>query len=185
MKKVLCTVILLGAVTLASCSGLSTHEDDEVAAIVNNHEITIGDLRFLYPDDSALDYLDSAIAVELIKQEVQEMNLDISPHLTGETTSEEFEKLPPANTKDEGGKQVRAYAIAQAEKLDMSPEEFQKQYGKKINEQNAYINTYLEEKLGGGNVNDLTWMDDFGEDYNRLVEKLVEKNKNDIDVFIN
>lgn len=178
-------VVLLGATILASCSSLSTYEDDEVAAIVNNHEITIGDLRFLYPDDSALDYLNSAIEVELIKQEVQEMNLDISPHLTGEKNLDEFEKLPPENTEDEGGKQVRAYAIAQAKKLDMSPEEFQKQYGKKINEQNAYINTYLEEKLGRGNINDMTWMEEFGEDYRQLVENLVKKNNNDIKVLIN
>ncbi|WP_239457181.1 hypothetical protein [Planococcus versutus] len=78
MKKVLCIGIFLGTTVLTSCSGLSTYEDHEVAAIVNNHEITIGDLRFLYPDDSALDYLDSAIQVELIKQEVREMDLDIS-----------------------------------------------------------------------------------------------------------
>lgn len=169
---------------LTSCSGISTYEDDEVAAIVNNHEITIGDLRFLYPDDAALNYLDSAIQVELIKQEVQEMDLDISAQLTGEKNHDDFEKLPPENTKDDGSKQVRAYAIAQAKKLDMSPEEFQTQYAKKINEQNAYINAYLEEKLGSGDISNLEWMEEFGEDYMSLVEKLVEKNENDITVFM-
>ncbi|EGA88779.1 hypothetical protein GPDM_13026 [Planococcus donghaensis MPA1U2] len=175
---------MLGATILASCNGISTYEDNEVAAIVNNHEITIGDLRFLYPDDKALDYLDSVIVTELIKQEVQEMNLDISPHLMAEESQDDFEKLPPENTKDEGSKQVRKYAIAQAKKLDMTPEEFQQQYAKKLNQQSAYINTYLEEKLGGGNINDPKWIEKFGEEYNDLIEKLVEENEKEIEVLI-
>ncbi|WP_239457180.1 hypothetical protein [Planococcus versutus] len=54
-----------------------------------------------------------------------------------------------------------------------------------MNEQNAYINAYLEEKLGSGDISGLEWMEEFGKDYMSLVEKLVEKNENDITVFIN
>ncbi|ANU14349.1 hypothetical protein B481_2489 [Planococcus halocryophilus Or1] len=184
MKKILCIGILLGIIVLAGCNDVSTYDDNEVAATVNGHEITIGDLRFLYPDDTALDYLDSVIVTELIKQEVQEMNLDISPHVMVKENQDDFEILPSENTKDDGSKQVRKYAIAQANKLDMTPEEFQKQYAKKIIEQNTYINTYLEEKLGEGDINDVKWMEEFGEEYTNLVEKLVEENGKEIEVLI-
>ncbi|AOV07717.1 hypothetical protein [Sporosarcina ureilytica] len=55
-----------------------------------------------------------------------------------------FAELPPKNTKDEGGKQIRKYAESQAKKLNISPEEFQKEYAKRINEQNVYLTTYVE-----------------------------------------
>ncbi|MGB6407536.1 MAG: hypothetical protein WBF39_08670 [Planococcus donghaensis] len=184
MKKILFIVLLLGTIGLAGCSDVSTYGDNEVAATVGSQEITIGDLRFLYSDETALDYLDSVIVTELIKQEVQEMNLDISPHLMAEENQDDFEKLPPENTEDEGSKQVRKYAIAQAKKLGMTPEEFQQQYAKKLNQQNAYINTYLEEKLGGGDINDPKWSEEFVEEYNDLVEKLVEENKAEIEVLL-
>ncbi|ANU09736.1 hypothetical protein A1A1_18915 [Planococcus antarcticus DSM 14505] len=184
MKRILLVGILFGTIVLAGCSGISKYDDNEAAAIVKGQEITVGDLRFLYPDDTALDYLDSAIGVELIKQEVKEMNLDVSTNLSDEKNRDEFEKLPLENTKDEGGKQIRKYAIVQAKKLDMTPEDFQKEYAKKINEQNAYINAYLEEKLGGGDVNDSKWMDEFGEEYHKLLEKLIDENKDEIKVLI-
>lgn len=69
---------------MAGCNSVSKCDDNEAAAIVKGQEITIGDLRFLYPDDTALDYIDWAIEVELVKQEVEEMDLDISDNLSDE-----------------------------------------------------------------------------------------------------
>lgn len=171
---------------MVGCSAISKYDDNEAAAIVKGQEITVGDLRFLYPDDTALDYLDSAIEVELVKQEVKEMDLDISYNLSDEKTRNEFEKLPPKNTKDEGGKQIRKFAKAQAKKLDMTPRDFQREYAKKINERNAYINTYLEKKLGDteADINDENWIEKFGEEYHNLLEKLVDKNEDEIEVLI-
>jgi hypothetical protein len=120
LKSLLYKGILLGTIVLAGCSGISKYDDNEAAAIVKGQEVTVGDLRFLYPDDTALDYLDSAIEVELVKQEVKEMGLDISTNLSDEKKRDEFEKLPPKNTKDQGGKQIRKYAESQAKKLDMT-----------------------------------------------------------------
>lgn len=179
LRRVLYKGILLGTIVLAGCSGISTYDDNEVAAIVKDQEITVGELRFLYPDNTALDYLDSAIGVELVKQAVKKMNLDISTDLNNG-----FENLPPENTKDEGGKQIRKYAKAQAKKLNMTPEDFQSEYAKRINEQNAYINTYLVEKLGEGDINDEKWVEEYGEEYLNLVEKLVDENENEIEVLI-
>lgn len=185
LKSLLYKGILLGTIVLAGCNSISKYDDNEAAAIVKGQEITVGDLRFLYPDDTALDYLESAIEVELIKQEVKELDLDISNNLNGEKNRDEFEKLPPKNTKDEGGKQIRKYAEAQAKKLDMTPEEFQREYAKRINERNAYINTFLEDKLGEADINDEKWIEEFGEEYRNLLEKLVDENENEIEVLIN
>jgi len=112
------------------------------------------------------------------------MDLDISSNLMGEKNRDEFEKLPPKNTKDQGGKQIRKYAESQAKKLNMTPEDFQREYAKRINEQNAYINTYLEAKLGEGDINDGKWSDEFGEEYLNLLEKLMAENEDKIEVLI-
>lgn len=184
MLKAVQLSILILFIFMAGCSSISKYDDNEAAAIVKGQEITVGDLRFLYPDDTALDYLDSAIEVELVKQEVKEMDLDISNNLSDEKNRDEFEKLPPKNTKDEDGKQIRKYAKAQAKKLDMTPEDFQREYAKRINEQNAYINTYLEEKLGEADINNENWIEEFGEEYHSLLEKLVDENENEIEVLI-
>ncbi|WP_438317057.1 hypothetical protein [Sporosarcina sp. FA9] len=184
LKSLLYKGILLGTIVLAGCSCISKYDDSEAAAIVKGQEITVGDLRFFYPDDTALDYLESAIEVELVKQEVKEMDLDISTNLSGEKNRDEFEKLPPKNTKDQGGKQIRKYAESQAKKLDMTPEDFQREYAKRINERNAYINTYLEAKLGEGDINDEKWIEEFGEEYHNLLEKLMDENENKIEVLI-
>ncbi|TMN23047.1 hypothetical protein [Lentibacillus cibarius] len=187
MLKVVQLSILIPFIFMVGCSGLSKYDDNEAAAIVKGQEITVGDLRFLYPDDTALDYLESAIEVELVKQEVKEMDLDISSNLSDEKNRNEFKKLPPKNTKkDEGGKQIRKFAKAQAKKLDMTPEDFQREYANKINERNAYINTYLEEKLGDAeaDVNDENWIEEFGEEYHNLLEKLVDENEDEIEILI-
>lgn len=184
MSKVLQVSVLILFIFCAGCSSVSTHDDNEAAAIVKGQEITIGDLRFLYPDDTALDYLDWAIKVELVKQEVEEMDVDVSGNLSGKEGGDWFEKLPPKNTKDEGGKQIRKFAESQAKKFNMKPEEFQQEYAKKINEQNAYMVTYLEEKLGEANFDDEKEMEEFNQKGDDLLEDLVKENEYEIEVLI-
>ncbi|WP_106497277.1 hypothetical protein [Lentibacillus sp. Marseille-P4043] len=182
MSKIFQFTILIVFIFLAGCNGISNYDDNEVAAIVKGQEITVGDLRFLYPDDTALDYLEWAINVELVKQEVKDMNLDVSDNLEG--ADDWFRELPPKNTKDEGGKQIRKFAESQAKKLDMKPEEFQRDYAKRIDEQNAYITTYLEEKLGEAELNDEKWAEESHEKVDYLLEELVEENEEEIEVLI-
>ncbi len=55
MLKVVQLSILIPFIFMVGCSGLSKYDDNEAAAIVKGQEITVGDLRFLYPDDTALD----------------------------------------------------------------------------------------------------------------------------------
>jgi len=184
MSKAVQFSVLILFIFLTGCSSISTYDDHEVAAIVKGQEITIGDLRFLYPDDTALDYLEGAIEVELVKQEVEEMGIDISGNLSGEEDGDWFGQLPPKDTKDEGGKQIRKFAESQAQKLHMKPEEFQQEYAKVINEQNAYMVTYFEEKLGKADFDDETVMEKFYQKGHDLLEKLVKENENEIEVLI-
>ncbi|WP_301110006.1 hypothetical protein [Sporosarcina sp.] len=178
-----CFVLLL-FVLLSGCSGVAKYDNDEPAAIVKGQEITVGELRFLFPDKTALSYLNGAIQVELVKQEVKKMGLDISERLDAE--SDGFEILPPESTDDVNARQNRKFAESQAKKFDMEPEEFQREYARRLNEQNAYVMTYLEEKLGpfhfdDNNENQIT---DYNEESNQLLEELAEKNKKEIEVLI-
>ncbi|RKQ29994.1 hypothetical protein [Oceanobacillus halophilus] len=184
MSKVVRFSILMLFIFMAGCSSISKYDDNEAAAIVKGQEITIGELRFLYPDDTALDYLDWAIRVELVKQKVEEMGLDISDKLSEERDGGWFGELPPANTKDEGGKQIRKFAESQAQKLDMKPEEFQREYAKKIEEQNAYMVTYLENKVGLAEFDDEKGMEKFNKESDYLLEELVEEHEDEIEVFM-
>ncbi|SER07099.1 hypothetical protein SAMN05216232_0169 [Virgibacillus subterraneus] len=184
MSKVVQFSVLILFIFMTGCSSVSKYEDNEAAAIVKGQKIIIGDLRFLYPDDTALDYLDWAIRIELVKQKVKEMDLDISDKLSEERDDGWFGELPPTNTKDEGGKQIRKFAESQAQKLDMKPEEFQREYAKKIDEQNAYLVTYIEKKLGVAEFDEEKRMEEFNKEADHLLEELVEDNEDEIEVLI-
>ncbi|GAQ19768.1 hypothetical protein OPHB3_3752 [Oceanobacillus picturae] len=176
----LCLICMM--VLMVGCSEISGYDDNDVAATVRGNEITVGDLRFLYPDDTALDYLEGAISVELVKQEVKDMSLDISDNLSDNDVW--FMELPPKNTKDEDGKQIRKFAESQAKKLDMEPEEYQREYAKKIDEQNAYMVTYLEEKLGAEAFDGEKGMDSINEKADYLLVELAEEYEDEIEVLI-
>ncbi|WP_233204438.1 hypothetical protein [Sporosarcina sp. P17b] len=184
MKSIKFCFVMLVLILLSGCSGIAKYDHDDPAAIVNGQEITVGDLRFFFPDKTALNYLDGAIRVELVKQEVKKMDLDISGHL--ETDDDVFAVLPPEGTEDPNGKQIREFAESQAKKFDMDPKEFQREYTRRLNEQNAYMLTYLEEKIGPyhfDNDND-DGITDYNEESNQLLEELAEQNKEGIEVLI-
>lgn len=91
MTNILRISFLFIILFLVGCHSLSKYDNNEVAAIVKGEEITVGELRFLYPDERALDYLDWAIKVELVKQEVKDMDLDYAKH---EADDDWFAELP-------------------------------------------------------------------------------------------
>lgn len=184
MAKVLQFSVFTLFIFLSGCSGISSYEDNEAAAIVKGQEITVGELRFLYPDNTAFDYLDWAIKVELVKQKVNEMDLSISDHLSEDKNGGWFAELPAKDTLDEGGKAIRKFAKSQARKLDMNPEDFQREYAKKIEEQNAYLATYFDEKLGIEAFDAEKGIVNFNDEMNQLLEELVEESADEIDVFI-
>lgn len=184
MSKIVQFSVLIFFIFIVRCSGMSKYNDNEIAAMVKGQEITIGDLRFLYPDDTALNYLNWAIKVELVKQKVEEMDLDVSDYLSDERDGGWFGELPPKDTNDEGGKQIRKFATSQAKKLNMKPEEFQREYAKKIEEQNAYLATYLAKELGVEKFDLDQDMVTFYEEVDYLLEELVAENKGEIKVLM-
>ncbi|PID23268.1 hypothetical protein CSV61_02140, partial [Sporosarcina sp. P3] len=60
------------------------------------------------------------------------------------------------------------------------PEEYQKEYARRINELNAHLITFLEEELDGYQFGD----EKMNEEANQLLEELVEENKEEITVLI-
>lgn len=133
-------------------------------------------------NDHAREYLDWLITVTLVKQEVEALNLDLSPYI--EEADEWFETLPPSDTKDEGSNQIRKFAESQAKKFDMIPEEFLRAYGKIINEHNAYIRAYLETKMDGSIYDEIEETRVFKEEAHELLDSLYEENVTDIEVLI-
>ncbi|WP_153720734.1 hypothetical protein [Sporosarcina cascadiensis] len=180
-KSLKFSFVLLLFILLSGCSNITKYDNDEPAAIVRGQEITVGELRLLYPDKQVLEYLDGAIKMELVKQEVEKLGLDISGHLDPEDNG--FAVLPPADTVDPNGRQLREYAESQAKKLHMEPEEFQREYARRVNEQNAYMMTYLESKLGPYHY-EVDETEDFNEEANQLLEDLAEENQEEIEVLI-
>lgn len=178
-------VILLSFTLLLVGCNSTPYKDEEVAAVVNGEEITVGELRFLYPDDRILDYLEWMVTVELIKQEVEEMELPIEEAIRINSEDDAFAQLPPKDTADEGGKQIRKYAQSQARKLKITPEQFQKEYAQKISEQNTYVIAYFEAMLGEVDYEDEQEFLEFNEKADVLLEQLRSENEANVEILIN
>jgi len=100
--------------------------DNDIAAIVKVEEITIGELRFLYPDEEVLQNIEGTVKIELIMQEAKRMNLDISDDKDLQT--ETMLSLPLRDKEDPFGKSMIEFIETQAQKLGMEPKEYYKKY---------------------------------------------------------
>ena len=166
---------------LSGCMNSSTYNDEDVAAIVRGEEISVGYLRFLYPDDVITEMVDEVVKAKLAEQEVKRMNIDITSKLIEK--EESYGKYPQDELYSAETQSIRAFADPQAEKLGIDPREYYKKYTKVSAEMVAYINAYTSEILGG--LED----DEFGiEEYmqhaDEELDDLVEQNKNEIEIRI-
>ncbi|MCT2534372.1 hypothetical protein NC661_15000 [Aquibacillus koreensis] len=175
MKKVFMGVLLTGLIFIVGCNEDFDYENEEVAAIVRGEEITIGELRFLYPDKKALDNLDGTIKATLAIQEAKKMDLDVS---------EEMKEIEGANVypeeanNSETAKNIRQFAHTQAAKFGMEPEEYYKEYTEKTREISFYVVGYIEEMIGEADDKAFT------EQANKLLDDLVEENRDEINIRI-
>src|SRR5690625_4968590 len=102
---------------ITGCANETDYDDDDVAVIVKGEETTVGELRFLYPDEKVLDRIDDFIKIELVTQEAKQMGIDIS--------AEEFNQydakinLSPANNNNRTLEPISEFVETQAEKLGM------------------------------------------------------------------
>ena len=169
---ILISVVLLGCQQTKSLT-VSDYSSDDTAAVVRGEEITIGDLRFLYPDDKALANLDGMVKLKLIEQEAEKMNLDISEEQ--EIHKEMLESIIDSDEDSD----MRDFIDSQAEKLDMSASEYAEQYADVRSKLDASLDAYIQEINGDADPDE---NDD--EMINQALEQLVKDHEEEIDIRI-
>lgn len=163
---------------LVGCSDSTKYNDEDIVAIVRGEEITIGELRFLYPDEELLNIIDGAIKAKLVIQEAKKMNLDVSAQVIERIAA--LSKYPSDDTDMEIANTIREFVEPQDKKLGLAPEEYYKKYIEITSETSAYINTYIQDVLGDP-IDDI---ENFDERANDHLNELVRKNQDEITVLI-
>ena len=163
-------------------SNISDYQDDDIAAIVRGEEITIGDLRFLYPDEKVLENIEGAVKQELLLQEVKKMNGDYTYDIA--IQKETMLMLLLSDEDDPIRKSMREFIESQAEKLGMTPDEYYKKYVEIMSEQSAYMNAYVQENFGEPDADDEDGLEIFNGKVNGFLSELVNEHKDEIEIFI-
>lgn len=181
MKKKVGCVLLICLFILSGCMNSAAYKDEDVAAIVRGEEITVGYLRFLYPDDAIKQMIDDAVIAKLAEQEVRKMNIDVSKQV--KTIKKSYGIYPQDELNSAKGQSIRVFADPQAQKLGMDPKDYYEQYTEASAEMVGYVHAYISEFLG--ELED----DEFGiEEYNHhaneLLYGLVEQYKDAIEIRI-
>lgn len=177
MKKSLKISFLILTLFLAGCLG-SKQDPDEVLAIVRGTEITLGEVTFLYGEDNIWDGLRLLMAIELTKQEVEELNLDISTEW--ENNKDSIRDLPPKEEARGDEIEYWEFSEKQGKLLNMEPNEFFLEYIEQTMKNLSYFITYMVETVGH--------YDDMSEDeFNRLindeVNRLMDVYDDEIEIF--
>ena len=163
-------------------SSIKDYNDNDIAAIVKDKEITIGELRFLYPDEEVLENIEGTVKLELILQEAKRMNLDVSDNKDLQT--EAMLSLPLRDKEDPFGKSMIEFIESQAQKLGMEPKEYYKEYVEIKSEQNAYLNAYTQEMFGEPDANNEDGLEVYNKKANDFLNELVKEHKKEIEILI-
>ncbi|WP_458949081.1 hypothetical protein [Oceanobacillus sp. CAU 1775] len=163
---------------LTGCSDLSKYDDEDTAAIVRGEEITIGELRLLYPDEEVLNMIDGTVKAKLVVQEAKKMNIDVSEEI--EEMAFTLGVYPSKDIESQSAISTSEFAESQAKKLGMSPEEFHQKYIELTSETGAYINAYIQEVIDVPIEN----VEEFDEQANKHLNELVRENQDEIKIFI-
>ncbi|WP_252503858.1 hypothetical protein [Sporosarcina sp. Marseille-Q4943] len=187
MKRFASAMFLSCLMILAGCNSISKYDDEDVAAVVRGEEITVGELRLLYPDEKILENLDGTIKAKLAEQEVKKMNLDVSEELQGIHLSKDsiVESYPQDDDKSEIAKDTRKFYESQAKKLGMEPKEFFEKHVTASQEIGVYLQAYLDKMLGEPMVDDKNFnVEEYNKKANAVLDKLVKEHKDEIEKFI-
>jgi len=187
MRRFASVMFLSCLIFLAGCNSISKYDDEDVAAIVRGEEITVGELRFLFPDDKILDNLDGMIKATLAVQEAKRLDLDVSEKLQEiqETKSSVLELYPTKEDESEKAKDMRQFAESQAKKLNMDFDEYIVKHYEKMSEISAYMIAYIEKKLGQPFESvGVDEAEEFDKKANELLDKLVEDHTDEIEKII-
>ena len=82
MRRTISIMLVCYFIFLAGCQGIAKYDDEDVAAIIRREELTVGELRFLYPDEQIHENLEGTIKGKLAMQEAKAMQLDITEEST-------------------------------------------------------------------------------------------------------
>ncbi|MCG7342571.1 hypothetical protein MHZ92_00415 [Sporosarcina sp. ACRSL] len=187
MRKFAGVLFLSCLILLAGCNSISKYDDEDVAAIVRGEEITVGELRFLYPDDKILDSLDGMIKAKLVEQEVMRMKLDVSEKLQEVQASESSIRdfYPPEDDDSETAKNIRNLNESQAKKLGMEPSEYFVKHTLAYRESGVYLLAYVDKMIGEPMLYDEDFdINEYNAKGNQVLDQLVEENKDEIEIFI-
>ncbi|MEI3598098.1 MULTISPECIES: hypothetical protein [unclassified Oceanobacillus] len=172
MRRIISFTLLCCFILLAGCKEATKYDDKDVAAIIRGEELTVGELRFLYPDDQILDNLEGTIKGKLAMQEAKAMQLDISE----EPTVHVQDVYPAEDSDTEIANGTRDFAEAQAKKFNMEPEK----YFERTQEMSHYVMAYISEMIGE--------LEDNPEEYtelgNQLLDDLYEDNLDEIEILM-
>ncbi|MFZ3578654.1 hypothetical protein [Virgibacillus sp. DJP39] len=174
MKRFLLVVCLL--LWAAACSSQPVYDDDEVAAIVMDEKITVGEIRFIYDvnDQELPKMVKEFVKEEIMVQKAKEMGLDISEEAE-ETLA--FTHLPPEDSEDP----LRKFVEKQAKKVGMSEEKYYQDYLKKTTKRSQYVNQYILKELGHPHSDN---ENDYVDNVNKHVNNLITKYADEIEILI-
>lgn len=175
--------ILIGLITFNNYSDYnSAYNNDDLAAVVRGEEITVGELRFLFSDDKILDYLDGLITAKLAIQETKRLNIDVS---------EQVEMIDSQRNSSLKSAVMDEFVVSQAKKLGMNPEEYYEKHLEITTEMSAYVVAYVRAILGEPVIDELADPEElrkqlsaYDEQANKLLNNLVEENRDEIEIFI-
>ncbi|WP_096273732.1 hypothetical protein [Paucisalibacillus globulus] len=180
MKKIRLLVVVICTISMIGCS--KSYDNDDIAAIVRGEEITVGELRFLYPDNKILDNLDGTIKATLAIQEVNKMNIDLSEELKEMDVDKEYltNNFLNADVNNPMAAQLKEFVESQAEKFDMEVEEYYEKYYEETQKISIYVVAYIKQKLGEQQTSD----DTYTVRANQLLDDLVDENEDEIEILI-
>lgn len=180
-------IALFLIISLTGCGSsvqgsIKDYKDVDVAAIVGDQEITIGELRFLYEDEEILKNIEEIVRLELVLQEVKRMNLDISEDR--DLQKEAMLSLPLSSEEDPIWASMRLFVESQVEKLEMKTEEYYKEYVEIRSEQIAYINAYTREMIGIPDADNEDDLNEYNDKVNDFLNELMKEHEKEIEILI-
>ena len=175
MKKIVSFTLFFCFIFIAGCQDSFEYDDEEVAAIIRGEELTIGELRFLYPDDEIFENLEGTIKGKLAVQEAKEMQLTIK-----EPSAESQRGYPAEDDTTDFAAETRAFAEEQGKKFGLEPEEYFEKYAEQTQETSLYVIAYINEMIGELDDNPK----EYSEQGNQLLDDLYEDNLDEIEILM-
>ncbi|PKR77331.1 hypothetical protein CEY16_11395 [Halalkalibacillus sediminis] len=143
----------------------------------------MGDIRFFaeIQDEDFPKAVEAKVRETIVIQEAKKMNINVSDEV--KKSVEHFGIYPPDDVDTEQANKIRDFAESQAEKFHMEPEEFHKKFIKRSAERSAYQNAFFKEHLGKPDTHEEA--EEMNEEIQLIVDGLMEKHEDEIEILIN